>query len=146
MREVQLLMATNLQIIADALLDIGVINESETPSAEQGQHALRKLNEMLEAWEEDGLRVGWCEQTDTSADAPLFPYAIRGVTGALSIELAPSYGGAASITPALTAKYDIGMATITRKNALRALKPLRMTNMNRAEGGEFGYDVNSDTV
>jgi hypothetical protein len=73
-------MSTNLQII----------NESETPSAEQGSHALRVLNQMLEAWEEEGVRLGWCEQTDTSADAPLPPYALRGVTAALALELATS--------------------------------------------------------
>lgn len=137
-------MATNIQIISDALLDLGVINESETPSAEQGSHALRKLNEMLEAWEEDGVRLGWCEQTDTSADSPLYPYAIRGVVASLAVELAPSYGGAASITPALSVKLEQGMALIYRKAALKNLKPLRMTNMPMGEAGRHGYDINND--
>ena len=136
---------TNLDIISDALLDLGVINESETPSAEQGSHALRVLNQLLEAWEEEGVRLGWCEQTDTSEDAPLYPYALRGVTAALAVELAPSYGGAASITPALTAKLDAGMALINRKAALKNLKPLDMTNMPAAEGGiGYGYNIQTD--
>jgi hypothetical protein len=136
--------STNIQIISDALLDLGVINESETPSAEQGSHALRKLNEMLEAWEEEGVRLGWCEQTDTSADTPLYPYAIRGVTASLALELAPSYGGAASITPALSVKLEQGMALIYRKAALKNLKPLSMSNMNASEGGGYGYDIQND--
>jgi hypothetical protein len=137
-------MTTNISLISDALLDLGVINESETPSAEQGSHALRKLNEMLEAWEEEGVRLGWCEQTDTSADTPLYPYAIRGVTASLALELAPSYGGAASITPALAAKVESGMALIYRKAALKNLKPLRMTNMPIGEAGRHGYDITND--
>lgn len=136
-------MTTNIQLISDALLDLGVINESETPSAEQGQHALRKLNEMLEAWEEEGIRLGWCEQADISADSPLYPYAIRGVVASLALELAPSYGGAASITPALAAKVEQGMAVIYRKAALKNLKPLQ-TNMQRAEGGNSSYDIIND--
>jgi hypothetical protein len=136
-------MSTNLQIISDALLDLGVINESETPSAEQGSHALRVLNQMLEAWEEEGVRLGWCEQTDTSADAPLPPYALRGVTAALALELAPSYGGAASASPALIAKYESGMALINRKAALKNLKPIRAA-ISQGEGGGFGYDIQND--
>jgi hypothetical protein len=134
-------MATNIQLISDALLDLGVINESETPSAEQGQHALRKLNEMLEAWEEEGVCLGWCEQTDTSADAPLYPYAIRGVTASLAFELAPSYGGAASITPALMAKHDAAMSLINRKAALKNLQPLDTRNMSRGEGQVSWTDI-----
>jgi hypothetical protein len=136
-------MSTNLQIISDALLDLGVINESETPSAEQGSHALRVLNQMLEAWEEDSIRLGWCEQTDTSEDAPLPPYALRGVTAALALELAPSYGGAASASPALMMKLESGMALINRKAALKNLKPLENTR-NAAEGGGYGYDIIND--
>ena len=135
-------MTTNIQIISDALLDLGVINESEIPSAEQGSHALRTLNQMLEAWEEEGVRLGWCEQTDTSEDAPLPPYALRGVTAALALELAPSYGGAASASAALIAKFDAGMALINRKAALKNLKPLQ-SNLQASEGGGH-YDIIND--
>jgi hypothetical protein len=136
-------MSTNILIISDALLDLGVINESETPSAEQGSHALRVLNQMLEAWEEEGVRLGWSEQTDTSADAPLPPYALKGVTAALALDLAPSYGGAASISPALTKKYDDGMALIYRKAALKNLKPSRNTRAV-GEGQRTVTDILND--
>lgn len=120
-------------IIGDALLEIGVINESETPSAEQGQHALRKLNQMLESWEEEGVRLGWCEQSDTSGTAPLPPYAERGVTLKLAMALAPSYGGAASVTPALIAEMTDAYGLIIRKAALKNLKPSDTRNMPKAE-------------
>ena len=137
-------MSTNLDLTSDALLDLGVINESETPSAEQGSHALRQLNQMLEAWEEEGVRLGWCEQTDTSADAPLYPYALKGVTAALAMELAPSYGGAASVSPALMKKFDDGMAVINRKAALKNLKPLSTAHMSRGEGQNQVTDILND--
>lgn len=133
-----------IDLIADALLDIGVINESETPSAEQGAHALRKLNQMLETWEEEGVRLGWFEQTSTSGDAPLPPYSEKGVTASLAFELAPSYGGAASITPALAKKLEEGMGVINRKAALKNLTPQDTRNMPRAEG-QYGSGYNIET-
>lgn len=136
-------MSTNITLISDALLDLGVINESETPSAEQGAHALRQLNQMLEAWEEEGIRLGWSEQTDTSEDAPLPPYALKGVTAALALELASSYGGAASVSPALTKKYEDGMALIHRKAALKNLKPQRNTRAV-GEGQRIVSDIIND--
>lgn len=123
-------------IIGDALLEIGVINESETPSAEQGQHALRKLNQMLEEWEEEGIRLGWCEQANTSGTAPLPPYAERGVTLKLAMALASSYGGAASVTPALIEETREAYGMILRKSALKNLKPTDSRNMPRAESDD----------
>ena len=51
-------MSTNLQIITDALRSINVIDETETPSAEQGSHCLRQMNQMLAEWAVDGIVLG----------------------------------------------------------------------------------------
>ena len=64
---------TNIELITKALLKLGVINESETPSAEQGIDALAELNALMEEWDEAGIRLGWSEQTDLSETAPLPP-------------------------------------------------------------------------
>lgn len=131
----------NIDLISDALLELGVINESETPSAEQAQHALRKLNQMLEAWEESGIKLGWCEQTDTSATTPLPPYAESGVTLRLAIALASSYGGAASVTPALIESANDAMKVIERKAALANLKTADSRNMPAAEAGASTFSI-----
>jgi hypothetical protein len=132
---------TLIDLIKDALMDIGVIGESETPSAEQGVHALRKLNQMMEAWEESGIKLGWYEQADTSDTAPLPPYAESGVTSKLAIALAPSYGGAASVTPALIQEANDGYALITRKAALKNLQPSDTKNMPVSEGGPGSHNI-----
>lgn len=133
---------TNIELIRRALLAIGVINESETPSAEQGADALATLNEMLEMWEEEGVALGWAEQSDTGDDAPLPPYATRGVTLKLAIALAPDYGGAASITPALIKECDDAYGMILRKAALKNLKPNDTRNMPASEGGNGrGFNI-----
>jgi hypothetical protein len=126
---------TIIDLITDALLEIGVINETETPSAEQGQHALRKLNQILETWEETkSIKLGWSEQTDISATAPLPPYAERGVTLKLAMALAPSYGGAASVSPALIAEFTEEFANIGRKAALKVVTERDTRNMPAGEG------------
>jgi len=48
---------TALTIITDALLDLGVLAEDETPSASQVQGGLRKLNNMIDSWNISNLMV-----------------------------------------------------------------------------------------
>jgi len=48
---------TALTLITDALLDMGIIADGQTPTAAQSSQALRKLNQMLESWEVEGLMV-----------------------------------------------------------------------------------------
>jgi hypothetical protein len=136
---------TNIDLIKHALMDIGVIGESKTPTAAQAAHALTKLNQMLEGWEESGIKLGWFEQTDTSATTPLPPYAESGVTSKLAIALAPSYGGAASVTPYLLDDTLNGYDVIVRKAALKNLTPSDTSNMPRAEGGISGATYNIQT-
>ena len=46
---------TALSLITDALLEIRVLDENETPSPEQSRDGLRKLNQMLEQWSLDSI-------------------------------------------------------------------------------------------
>lgn len=48
---------TALTIITDALSDISVLAEEETPTASQAAGALRKLNNMIDAWNIESLSV-----------------------------------------------------------------------------------------
>jgi hypothetical protein len=130
--------STNIDIIRDALGLIAVISEVETPSAEQGSHALRVLNQMMEQWEEEGVNLQYHAQTLTSDTFPCPPYTEPGVTGHLAMRLAPSYG--ASITVELIAQADAGYQTILRKSVSRALEPADMTHLPQGEG-RYGTDT-----
>lgn len=48
---------TALTLITDALLDLGVLADEETPSASQAQGGLRKLNNLLDSWNIENLMV-----------------------------------------------------------------------------------------
>lgn len=50
-------MATYLDLVTDALLELGVIGEVETPSSAQSLHAKRVLNRMLDQWKVDRLQM-----------------------------------------------------------------------------------------
>jgi hypothetical protein len=129
---------TNSELIRDALGLLGVLNEVETPSAEQGVHALRNLNQIMEVLEEDGIKLQYFAQTDTSADFPAPVYSEMGITAALAIKLAPSYGATVSVE--LAAQYEMGMAIILRK----AVKP-PVASMGHLPQGEARH-VKSDIL
>lgn len=50
-------MATYSDLIAGALRLVGIIGDGETPSTDQTNNALFSLNEMLDAWNSDGLMI-----------------------------------------------------------------------------------------
>lgn len=57
---------TTLQYVSDALKILGVIGETETPSAEQGADAVIALNDMMMTYKEFGFDCGFNPQTGTS--------------------------------------------------------------------------------
>lgn len=128
---------TNIDLIRDALGLIAVLSEVEAPSAEQGEHGLRVLNQMMEQWEEEGIALQYHAQTDTTETFPCPPYTEAGVTAHLALRLAPSYGATASIE--LIAMADIGYSTILRKSINKAMEPADMTHLPQGEG-RWGSD------
>lgn len=85
-------MVTNSDVIRDSLGLIGVLNEIQDPSAEQGAHGLRVLNDMIQDWEANGINLQWFDQTDTTAACPLPASVLGAVKRNLALELAPYYG------------------------------------------------------
>jgi hypothetical protein len=133
---------TNSELIRDALGLLGVINESESPSPEQGAHGLRVQNQMMEQWEEDGIKLQYFAQTDITANFPCAPYTEAGVTAHLAIRLAPSYG--ATVSSELAAQADMGFSTILRKAVNAKLPVSDMSHMPQGEGKALRYNILTD--
>lgn len=91
-------MATNNEIIRDALGLLGVLRETESPSAEQGDHGLRILNELLEQWAGEGIEIGQWPQTDVNDTSPLDIRVLSAVKANLAVALSPYYGIAVAPT------------------------------------------------
>lgn len=71
-------MTTALQLISDALQEIGVIADGETPDAAQSAHGLRALNRMLGRWSQRRLLM------------PLLTEVSVPLTGAASYSIGPT--------------------------------------------------------
>lgn len=134
-------MSTNSQIIADALELIGVLSEGETPSADHGSHALRKLNQMMASWEADGTVLGYFQQSSTSDTCPIPDWAELGVYGKLALELAPFYGK--PITGEIARVADAGYSLILRRLMSLAMKGADMTHLGAGSGV---YDIETDAI
>lgn len=105
--------STNLQIITDALRSLNVIDETETPSSEQGTSCLRHLNQMLAEWKDaDGIDLGYFEQSSTTATCPVPAWAETGVWGKLAVRVAGHFG--AQVTQSAAMAADEGYSTILR--------------------------------
>lgn len=134
-------MATNSEVIGDALKELNVIAETQSPSPEQGAHGLRKLNELLEAWTEDGIELGYYAQTLTTADCPIPLWAVRAVKLCLAPELATHYG--ASVSTELAVKINDAYSSLLRKSVVEKLEPADMSHLPQGSGFGSWTDIAS---
>lgn len=130
---------TNIELIGDSLRELNVISEIQTPSAEQGAHCLRKLNQMLAEWKEAGIDLQYFPQTLTSDVCPIPAYAEHAVMANLAGRIASNYGASVSIE--LAASMIAGYDTIVRTAVTRALPVNRMLNRPCGEGDRYLGDI-----
>lgn len=101
-----------LDLATDTLRQLGVISEIETPSAEQGQDAVTKLNDLMASLEEDGINLGYNPKA-TTADSIVLPAGhVSAIKALLGVALADSYG----LTPpsVMSAFADAGYKRLLR--------------------------------
>ncbi len=97
-----------LDLVTGSLRQIGIIGETDDPSAEQGADAVTHLNDMVASWEEDGIDLGWNPKASTASAAVIPKGYVATVKAALAVYLAGEYGVEVPQITALTAKdgYD----------------------------------------
>ncbi len=88
-------MTTANDIIADAATELGIIGEGNPLSADDAAQSLRRLNDMLNAWAEDGVDLGYfaLALADT-VDVP--DSHLRAIRANLAIDMASMFGTRAS--------------------------------------------------
>ena len=129
-------MATNLEVIEQALRDINVINEVESASDEQGQTGLQKLNQMMALWKISSRDVGYFAQSDTSATIPIPDWTEEAVTSSLSLLLAPKYGASISIEQATLIEHSVN--AITREIISNNMTNTDMSHLPIGSGHYYG--------
>jgi hypothetical protein len=133
-------LTTNVTIIGDALLLLGVLAEGQSVPAEHGAIGLRALNQMLERWAVDSIELGYFAQDDTTAECPIPAWAEQGVTSKLAQRLTANYP--ASQLPAWVGNdEENGFGTILRKMVTAAMKPANMSHMPAGAGATSDFDI-----
>lgn len=82
--------STALDIVKDAMKDIGVLAAGESPSADDSADILRKLNHMVASWELEGLAIYGSEWT-LATTIPLPDNHILAIEHNLAVHIAPMF-------------------------------------------------------
>lgn len=95
---------SNLQIITQALRELGLIAENESPTANQGTTGLEYLNQMMAEWTQTDHDLDFAPQDTLSDTCPIPDYSEAAVISNLAVLLAPPMG--MPIPPIVAAKAD----------------------------------------
>lgn len=126
-------------VVRDALQLLNVITEIDSPSAEQGQHGLRVLNDMMAQWLEDGLDVEYVPSDDLTADIDVDRAALRAIKYGLAVDLAQHYRG--TLTPDVAAVAQQAYDILYRNRF--ELPELDMSHMARGEASYSDWDIDN---
>lgn len=132
---------TNLELVRDALSLINVLGIGESAEPEQSEHALRKLNQLMEDWKEDGVDLQYHPQSmdDLAAECPIPADTELAVTHYLAIAIAPHYGK--PLGPGLLSLADKYYGRLTRVAVTEQMKPASMSHLARGEGDWYDFDI-----
>lgn len=136
-------MTTINTLVSDSLRLLGVMGETDSLSSEQGSLGLRVINRMLEQWTEEGVELGWFEQSDGTASAPLPKWSEMGVVSKLAQAMRAYYP--ASTLENWVMNDDLnGYGTLLRRVIQDQLEGADMTHMPSGSG-KFGsgWDITS---
>ena len=133
-------MSTNAQIIGDAMELLGILTEGAVPSAEQADHGLRRLNQMMATWDTDGIVLGYFQQSDATASCPIPDWAEKGVMGYLALDIAPHYGRTVS-PEALKVSLD-GYELILRRLISQGMDGADLSHLG---SGNARYNILTDS-
>jgi hypothetical protein len=120
---------TNSDLITGALRLLGVLNEVQVASAEQGTQGLEVLNQIMADWEADGVDLQYYEQVDLTAQTPVPNHALAGVRHFLAFALAPEYGR--SVSREMLAAGDKFYSRLTRDAVIQARTESKLEDMPR---------------
>lgn len=121
---------TNLALVTLSYQKIGVVDETNAPSAEQGATSLSVLNNILADYEKDGMYLGWFAQTNLAATCPLQDSDVNGVSLLLAVSLANHYG--IPIAPALAAEAEAAMGRLMKRT--RPIAEANLSELPRPQG------------
>jgi hypothetical protein len=127
-----------LEVVTDALRNIGVLGVTDTPDAEQGADGVRKLNELMASLAEDGIDLGYAPSSST-ADTIVLPLGqVSTIKALLSLRMAPIYG--AEIPVAVAESASSGYNRLLSQALNLAMEPMKL-RMAKGAGQYCGFNI-----
>lgn len=111
---------TVVDLITDVLRQLAVISEIETPSAEQGQDAVTKLNDLMASLEVDGINLGYNPKATSGEDLVLPDGHKSTIKALLGASLAEGYG--LPVPPLMAAMAEAGYRRLLREAVLNSMR------------------------
>lgn len=128
---------TGNELITPALRMLGILQETESASAEQAATGLVTLNDMMAALAGEGVDLGYAPQSDPTADIGINIEDRQHLKNLLAVMLAPEYDR--QIHPVIAALANDGRNTLLRNALIRNPVP-RAQTAPRGEG-QWGRGV-----
>lgn len=130
---------TAIDLITSALRSIGILGETETPSAEQGAAALKNLNQLMASLAEDGIDFGYAP-TETTTDEILLPLGHVGAIQALLAQVeASDYG--VDIPPAVAGIASNGYSRMLGQAVSGQIKAARSGTLPYGQNRPYGWNI-----
>lgn len=124
-----------LEVVTDALRNIGVLGVTDTPDAEQGADGVRKLNELMASMAEDGIDLGYAQSSST-ADAIVLPLGhVSTIKALLSLRMAPIYG--ADIPLAVADSASAGYSRLLGQAVSLQIEAARSNTLPRGQNQSY---------
>jgi len=127
-------------LITDALQHLGVLAETQIPSAEDLTLGLRRLNFLVETWSLKRLVQGLETFANATQDYDLPDGCAEALGAALAIRIAPAYG--AVVTPEVRELARMTLDTI--KDANVSIPSVRVDDGLLRIGSRRAYDILTD--
>lgn len=128
---------TNLQVITDSLRLAGVIHQIETPSNEDAQDALRRLNDMMLALDRhNGIKLGYYPQSSLSANIPIDDEYLEGITALLAEQIGLHWG--ASLSPEVA--RQVSMSRRALQAEFNVPKPAKLDHVPGSRRSTYNID------
>lgn len=131
-------MATAARVLKTALQRILVQGAEVDLQPDEYQDAIFAMNNLVLAWDAEGIQLGYTEVTDLGDDVTVPIGALRGLIANLAIEIAPDYNG--TISAGLIKAADRGMNAIRQlgQSVPTSVYPSTLPIGSGNEGNETG--------
>jgi hypothetical protein len=131
---------TARKLITRAMVKINIVARGEAPTAAEAEDGLDALNELLHAWETDGIHIGHTDLTlDSDIDLP--DSHIRGVRLLLALELASEHEK--TVDPVTLAQADRAKRQLINEYLVVPNARFDQSLMDfEANRGSGGYNIN----